>query len=122
MKVEALVDTSVILQHLQKKQDELPDRLGKLVQDVSNVYKNKVVLEAPRITGNLKSSVRVEDVDNLTRRVYPDEGQAPYAIYVLKGVRGKGRVAPNDFIGRGAEAGRTASEKYVTDFISWLEQ
>ena len=120
--MEVLLDTSVLIEPLQRKHDEIPDRLGQLVQNVSNVYKNYVVIEAPRITGNLKSSIRVEDVDKLTRRVYPDEGQAPYAIYVLEGIRGKGRVAPNDFMGRGAERGRTSSEKYVTDFITWLKQ
>ncbi|WP_407376624.1 hypothetical protein [Methanobrevibacter sp.] len=120
--MEALIDSSVLMEHLQSKHDEIPDKLGELVQNVSNVYRNFVVLEAPRITGNLKSSIRVEDVDQLSRRVYPDEGQAPYAIYVLKGVRGKATVEPNDFMGRGAERGRTASEKYITDFISWLKQ
>ena len=90
--MEALIDTALLVQHLQEKQDEIPARLGKLIDDVSNVYRNYVVLEAPRITGNLKSSIRVEDVDALTRRVFPDEHQAPYAEYVIRGVRGKGTV------------------------------
>ena len=106
MSMEALINADVLLNNLQRKQDEIPDRLNRLVRDVSNIYRNMVVLEAPRITGNLKSSIRVEDVDALTRRVFPDENQAPYAIYVLEGVRGKGRVAPNDFMGRGAEKGQ----------------
>ena len=67
-----------------------------------------------------QGSIRVEDVDPLTRRVYPDEGQAPYAIYVLEGIRGKGRVEPNDFMGRGAEKGREMSKSYTDEFIRWL--
>ena len=94
MSMEALIDSSALLQNLESKKDELPGRLGKLVQDVSNIYRNAVVLEAPRITGNLKSSIRVEDIDDFSRRVYPDEGQARYGYFVLIGVRGKGRVEP----------------------------
>ena len=120
MEMEALVDTSLLVEHLESKKDEIPSRLGKLVQDVSNIYKNMVVEEAPRITGNLKSSISVEDVDSLTRRVYPDEGQAPYAEYVLRGVRGKAKVAPNDFMGRGAERGQQMSQSYTDEFIRWL--
>ena len=121
MSMEALVDTSELIQHFESKKEEIPDKLGKLVQDVSNIYRNMVVLEAPRITGNLKSSIRVEDVDKLSRRVFPDEGQAPYAYYVLIGVRGKGRVPPNDFMGRGAERGKEGSETYVNEFMDWLK-
>lgn len=120
MTVEALIDASVLIEHLESKRQEIPSRLGELVQTVSNIYRNTVVLEAPRITGNLKSSIRVEDVDPLTRRVYPDEGQAPYAEYVLRGVRGKATVEPNDFMGRGAEKGREMSKSYTDEFIRWL--
>lgn len=84
MTVEALIDASVLIEHLESKRQEIPSRLGELVQTVSNIYRNSVVLEAPRITGNLKSSIRVEDVDPLTRRVYPDEGQAPMLFMSLK--------------------------------------
>ena len=119
--MEALIDTSVLIEHLEDKKDEIPGRLIKLVSDVSNIYRNCVVLEAPRITGNLKGSIRVEDVDALSRRVYPDEGQAPYAIYVLEGVRGKARVEPNDFMGRGAERGQEMSQSNINEFIEWLK-
>jgi len=121
MNMEALINTDVLAANLQRKHDEIPDRLNRLVHDVSNIYRNMVVLEAPRITGNLKGSIRVEDIDNLSRRVFPDEGQAPYAIYVLKGVRGKARVEPNDFMGRGAEKGKVMSDGKVNEFLSWLK-
>lgn len=121
MSMEALINADVLAANLQRKHDEIPDRLNRLVRDVSNIYRNMVVLEAPRITGNLKSSIRVEDVDALSRRVYPDEGQAPYAIYVLEGVRGKARVEPNDFMGRGAEAGQEMSQSNINEFIEWLK-
>ena len=121
MSMEALINADLLLQHLESKRDEIPSRLVTLVTDVSNIYRNCVVLEAPRITGNLKGSVRVEDIDNLSRRVYPDEGQAPYAIYVLEGVRGKARVEPNDFMGRGAERGQEMSQSNITEFIEWLK-
>lgn len=119
--MEALIDPSALLEHLEFKKDELPERLGKLVQDVSNIYRNAVVLEAPRITGNLKSSIRVEDIDDFTRRVYPDERQAPYAEYVIRGVRGKAFVGENDFLGRGAEQGRAMSEGTINEFLGWLK-
>ena len=115
MSMEALIDADVLVSNLQRKQDEIPDRLNRLVRDVSNIYRNMVVLEAPRITGNLKSSIRVEDIDNLSRRVFPDENQAPYAEYVLRGVRGKGKV------GRGAEKGKAMSDGKVNEFLSWLK-
>lgn len=121
MSMEALIDSSALLQNLESKKDELPGRLGKLVQDVSNIYRNAVVLEAPRITGNLKSSIRVEDIDEFSRRVYPDEGQAPYAYYVLKGIRGKAKVDENDFMGRGAEQGKQMSESNIDEFLGWLK-
>lgn len=121
MSMEALIDPSALLEHLESKKEELPERLGKLVQDVSNIYKNAVVLEAPRITGNLKSSIRVEDIDDFTRRVYPDEHQAPYAEYVIRGVRGKAFVGENDFLGRGAEQGKAMSEGTINEFLGWLK-
>lgn len=121
MSMEALINADVLAANLQRKHDEIPDRLNRLVHDVSNIYRNMVVIEAPRITGNLKSSIRVEDIDNLSRRVFPDENQAPYAEYVLCGIRGKGKVPENDFMGRGAEKGKVMSDGKVNEFLSWLK-
>lgn len=56
-------------------------------------------------TGNLKRNIRtdVRPISKLERLIvgYYDEGAADYGIYVLIGVRGKGRVDPIDFLGDG---------------------
>lgn len=41
----------------------------------------------PIDTGNLRANIDYENVDDLSSRIYVDEGNAPYAIFVYKGTR-----------------------------------
>ena len=59
-------------------------------------------------TGNLKRNIRtdVRPLSKTSRMItgYYDEGNADYGIFVIRGIRGKGRVAPIDFLGDGLKA------------------
>ena len=57
-------------------------------------------------TGNLRRNIRVDSRISKNFSIitgYYDEGNADYGEYVLRGVRGKARVAPIDFLGDGLE-------------------
>ena len=57
-------------------------------------------------TGNLRRNIRVDTrtSDNFSIITgYYDEGNANYGIYVLRGIRGKAKVAPIDFLGDGLQ-------------------
>lgn len=59
-------------------------------------------------TGNLKRNIRtdVRPLSKTSRMItgYYDEGNADYGIFVIRGIRGKGRVTPIDFLGDGLKA------------------
>ena len=55
-------------------------------------------------TGNLRRNIRVDSRISKNFSIitgYYDEGNADYGEYVLRGVRGKAKVAPIDFLGDG---------------------
>ena len=57
-------------------------------------------------TGNLRRNIRVDSRTSHNYSIitgYYDEGNADYGIYVIRGIRGKGRakVGPIDFLGDG---------------------
>lgn len=59
-------------------------------------------------TGNLRRNIRVDSRNTKNYSIitgYYDEGNADYGIYVLTGIRGKGKakVGPIDFLGDGLQ-------------------
>ena len=84
MPMDALIEADVIIENLTRRGDELPEKLQKLVTECSMIVQGSIQDEAPVITGNLQSSIRRENMGAF--RVFPDEGIAPYAYYVLKGI------------------------------------
>ena len=62
-----------------------------------------------RDTGNLQRNIRtdVRPIGKLERLItgYWDEGEADYGIYVIRGIRGKGKAkaGPIDFLGDGLQ-------------------
>ena len=120
MTLEVLVDNETLIKGLQTKSDELPEQLRKLTNEAAFAIDAHVKMEVPVITGNLQGSISVDNVSDYVKRIYPDEGIAPYAEYVLRGVRGKAFVGENDFLGRGFERAKPEIDSAVDEFKSWL--
>ena len=150
MSMEALIETQTLIDNFNRKADEIPERLRNLVSEVAFIYQNAIMDEAPVITHNLQASTRIENIDDYTARIYPDEGTAPYAEYVILGtsphmifpknqealfwgefegkkpIMSKGHmvsgIAPNPYFDRGAENAKSEADIEVQNFIQWLTE
>ena len=125
MSIEVLVDNDTILQALQTKADDLPEQLRNLTNTVAFAVDEEVKKERPGgpmpvITGNLQGSITIDNTSDYVKRIYPDEGIAPYAKYVIRGVRGKAEVEPMDFLTDGLENARPRIDDALEEFKSWL--
>lgn len=125
MTIEVLINKETLMEGLQQKADELPEELKSLTATAAFAVDKEIKKERPAgpmpvITGNLQGSISIDNISDYEKRIYPDEGIAPYAIYVLKGIRGKGRVDEIDFMGEGFENAQPEIENAVEDFKSWL--
>lgn len=120
--MEVLIDNDTFTQGLQNKADKLPEELKKLVNAATFAVDTEVKKEPnmPVITGNLQGSISIDNLSDYSKRIFPDEGIAPYAIYVLRGVRGKARVEPKDFLAGGFANAEPAIESAVDEFKSWI--
>lgn len=142
--MEALIDADVIIENLTRRGDELPDKLQKLVTEVSMIVQGNIQDAAPVRTGNLQSSIRRENLGMFSARVFPDEGIAPYAIYVMSGtnphiIEAKNKkylfwpgadhpvkrvwhpgTYPNPFFSYGLEASSGDIDAEVELFTNWL--
>ena len=125
MTIEVLINKETLMEGLQQKADELPEELKSLTAAAAFAVDKEIKKERPDgpmpvITSNLQGSISIDNISDYEKRIYPDEGIAPYAEYVLKGIRGKGRVDEIDFMGEGFENAQTEIENAVEDFKSWL--
>lgn len=142
MSLEVLVDNETLLAGLERKAGELPEQLRRLTNEAAFIVDAHVKQEVPVQTGNLQGSISIDNVSDYVKRIYPDEGIAPYAIYVIKetppheiwaapgsalntpyGLFRKVNhpgTAANDFMGRGFEAAQDDIESAVDEFKSWL--
>ena len=125
MSLEALIDEGTLVDGLQRKADELPDKLKELVNTATFAVDEEIKKEYPSgpmpvITGNLQGSISIDNVNDFVKRIYPDEGIAPYAYYVLKGIRGKAKVEERDFMGEGFTNAEPRIDDAVEDFKGWL--
>lgn len=125
MSLEVLVDNATLLEGLERKSNQLPEQLRELTNTVAFAVDEEIKKERPSgpmpvITGNLQGSISIDNVSDYVKRIYPDEGIAPYAIYVLRGVRGKAKVEPIDFMGEGLRNAEPRIDSAVDEFKSWL--
>ncbi len=147
MSVDVLIDDTDLIQKLYSKSEELPEKLSSLVSECAFIIQNNVMDEAPVITHNLQGSTKVENLDPFTSRIYPDEGQAPYAEFVINGTSPhliypreaqslywpglehplpKGRpvlhpgTAPNPYFERGFENAKYDIDAELENFKEWL--
>ena len=120
--MDVLIDDATLINGLQNKADKLPEELKNLVNTVTFAVDREVKKEPnmPVITGNLQGSISIDNLSDFEKRIFPDEGIAPYAIYVLRGVRGKGRVPARDFLAGGLENAQPDIDKAVNDFKQWI--
>ena len=146
MGMEALIETETLLEHFNRKADEIPDRLKGLVSEVAFIYQNCIMDEAPVVTHNLQAATSIENIDDYTARVFPDEGTAPYAEWVILGtephmifpVNKKALfwdgadhpvpsvlhpgTKPNPYFDRGAETAKIEADFEVENFLQWLTE
>ena len=125
MSLEVLIDNDTLLEGLQRKADELPEQLRELTNTVAFIVDEEIKKERPAgpmpvITGNLQGSISIDNVSDYIKRIYPDEGIAPYAEYVLRGIRGKAKVDEINFLGDGLRNAEPRVESEVNEFKSWL--
>lgn len=120
MSLEVLIDNDTLVTALNRKADELPEQLRNLTNTAAFAVDKGVKEEVPVITGNLQGSISIDNVSDYVKRIYPDEGIAPYAIYVLKGVRGKAFVGENDFLARGFSKAQPEIDSAVDEFKQWI--
>jgi hypothetical protein len=125
MTLDVLVDDDTLLEGLQRKADQLPEELKNLVTDVTFIVETNVKIERPAgpmpvQTGNLQGSISIDNLSDYEKRIFPDEGIAPYAEYVIRGVRGKVFVGPMDFLTDGAEKSKPEVNARLEEFKQWI--
>ena len=144
--MEALIDAQTLIDNFNRRGDEIPDKLQKMVTEVSFIVQGNIQDEAPVVTGNLQSSIRRESLGSLIWRIFPDEGIAPYALFVLGGTdpheivitpkNAKALNTPyglfkrvvvnhpgtdaNEFFDRGIQNSQSDIDAEVEAFTSWL--
>lgn len=87
MTMEALVDNETLIAGLQNKADKLPEELKNLVNTAAFAVDAEVKEAAPVITGNLQGATSIDNLSDYEKRIFVDEGIAPYAIFVIKGTK-----------------------------------
>lgn len=83
--IEASVASEDLLDALQQGINELPDKLNQAGGQIAFIKHGYAVDEAPFITHNLQGSLTWESNGLLSWIIFPDEGIAPYALYVILG-------------------------------------
>lgn len=90
MSMEALIDSDTLISALERKADQLPEELKYLVNAAAFAIDREVKEASPVITGNLQGATSIDNLSDYQKRIFVDEGIAPYAIYVIRG------TAPHD--------------------------
>jgi hypothetical protein len=144
MSLEVLVDNETLIAGLQNKADRIPEELKNLVNTAAFAVDREVKEASPVITGNLQGATSIDNLSDYEKRIFVDEGIAPYAIYVIKGtkphdiypVNAKALYWPgaehpvkvvhhpgteaNDYFTTGVENARPAIDTAINDFKSWI--
>lgn len=148
--MEALIEADKVISAFNKKGTETADKLAELVTRISGVYQANIMREAPvnkntydkGHAGQLKSSIRVEDISPLEARVFQDEHVAKYAKWVLGGrgpvfpkkkkalfwpglahpVPRAGPAPANPFWDRGIRRSQSEKKEAINEFEQWLKE
>ena len=148
MSMEVLVDDATLLAGLQNKADRLPEELKMLVNTAAFAVDREVKLAAPVKTGNLQGATSIDNLSDYEKRIFVDEGIAPYALYVIKGtdpyvidiypVNAKALYWPgadhpvkhvqvhhpgikgNDYFQTGVDNAKPAIDSAINEFKSWI--
>ena len=138
-----VIDDHGLSNAFQRKANETTSQFNMLTRDLVNIAQRWVQKEAPRKTGNLKSSVK-KTVTGNTGLIWVSKSQAKYADAVLEGRKGikakKGKalrfvingqvifrrsVGPakaNPFVDRAATTMKGEINQRVAMFQRWLEE
>ena len=146
MSLEALIDDTTFMNALQSKTDLLPSKLQELVTVSAFAVDREVKGESPVISGNLQGATSIDNISDYSKRIYVDEGIAPYALCVIKGTRPheikpvnrkalywEGAAYPvkvvhhpgnkaNDYFARGVANAQSDIEDAVEQFKSWITE
>jgi len=148
--MEALIEADKVISAFNKKSSETADKLSEVVKRVSGIYQANIMREAPvnkntydkRHGGQLKSSIRVEDISPLEARVFQDENVARYAKWVLGGrpavypkkkkalwwpglkhpVKRAGPAPKNPFWDRGVRKSQAEKNQAIRELEQWLQE
>ena len=85
-------------------EEALKEKTNEVALSLENNIKAQLYEGHGYDTGNLRRNIRVDSRISKNFSIitgYYDEGNADYGEYVLRGVRGKAKVAPIDFLGDG---------------------
>ena len=150
MSMEVLIDDEAFSNALQNKADKLPEELKNLVNTAAFAVDREVKLAAPVKTGNLQGATSIDNLSDYEKRIYVDEGIAPYALYVIKGtdpyvidiypVNAKALYWPgadhpvkhvqvhhpgikgNDYFQTGLDNAQSEIQSAIDDFKSWITE
>lgn len=107
-----------LLEALQNNQSEFTDKFTDLGNDIALTEQNAAKDEAPYITHTLERSIKVVEVGPPSWTITPDEGVAPYALFViLEGV--KRRYEGNDFMQAGYDSAQADVDAKISEFEEW---
>lgn len=144
MSLEVLVDSETLIAGLQTKADRIPEELKNLVNTAAFAVDREIKEAAPVITGNLQGATSIDNLSDYEKRIFVDEGIAPYAIYVIKRTRphdiypvnAKALYWPgadhpvkvvhhpgteaNDYFSTGVENARPEIDTAINEFKSWI--
>lgn len=144
MSLEVLMDSETLIAGLQTKADRIPEELKNLVNTAAFAVDREIKEAAPVITGNLQGATSIDNLSDYEKRIFVDEGIAPYAIFVIKGtkphniypVNAKALYWPsadhpvkvvhhpgteaNDYFSTGVENARPEIDTAINEFKSWI--
>jgi len=144
MIIEVDADYQGLLSKLIEKRDEAPNKLAEVVNESAFEGQAIVIGNAPIKEGTLRGSHRVESRGLLERIIFPDQGVAPHALFVILGtkphtIKGKPYLSwkgakhpvkkvnhpgtkPNDYMKKSIPAIKTRIESNLQTFTDWLKQ
>lgn len=131
MMLEITVEYEALASKLEKKKAEAPNKLADTINESGLNAQELLMIASPVDKGNLRASHHVENKGLLERVIFPDEGVAPYAWYVILGHRtrrftkshGQQKWVPgNDYPKRAYPLIRKVVEENLNEFITWLSE
>ena len=138
MGLEVVISES-LLNALHDKSQNIGNKLTVLGDTISQDIQKLAQEEAPKITGNLRASIKIDSEGPFSYIIYPDEGVAPYALYVILGHMTRPRtvdtggmmgkvsyggnqhfVEGNDFLQRAEDGSQSIIDEDVNELEQWI--